>query len=78
MSDTTNIMIKRGAIVKVPTTLIFDLNTERRDKAPWIYGVVEFLDDICEETKERSWSIDWACDHLYIVMESYAHLGAVL
>ena len=78
MSQTDNKMIKRGAIIKVPTTIIFDETTKRRNKAPWVYGVVDFLEDVCEETKERSWSIDWACEHIYIVMESYSHLCGIL
>ena len=56
MSAVKQITIWRGAIVKFPTTLMFNNETARRNKDPWVYGVVEFLEDVREETKERTWT----------------------
>ena len=64
-------MIARGAVVKVRTALMFEHDNERRNKAPWVYGVVDHLDDVCEDTKERSWSISWATEHLYVTLENF-------
>ena len=68
----------KGFIVKIETKHLFDEHTERRNKAPWIYGVIGFLEDVCKETKESAWNIKCAGNHLYMKLDSFSHLCAVI
>ena len=47
----------KGFIVKIETKHLFYECTARRNKVPWIYGVINFLEDVCEETKKIYWSV---------------------
>ena len=59
----------KGCIVKMKTTILFDERTARRNKAPWIYWAIDFLDDVCEETKERAWNVKWSGCHMFMHLE---------
>ena len=71
-------MMSKGCVIKIKTRELFDDVTERRNKAPWVYGMIDFLEDVCEVTKERAWNINWACEYLCISMEIWSHLCAVM
>ena len=77
MSNALPNRMYKGCIVKIKTTILFDECTARRNKAPWIYGVIDFLDDVCKETKERAWSVKWAGNHMFMRLESFTHLCAI-
>ena len=42
----------RGTIVKIDTKLLFNERDMRSDKAPWIYGTIQFLEDVCEPQRK--------------------------
>ena len=77
MSNALPNRMYKGCIVKMKTTILFDERTARRNKASWIYGVIDFLDDVCEETKERAWNVRWSGNHMFMRLESFTHLCAV-
>ena len=43
-----------------------------------MYGVLDFIDDICEDTGQKAFNVKWATRHLLITMDSWNHLCAVL
>ena len=63
----------KGSIIRVKTVELFDERTMLRNKAKWVYGVIAYLDDACEETGDKSWAISWATKHLHFSDEHYNH-----
>ena len=45
-----------------------------RNKAPWVYDVLNFLEDVCEESGQKAWNAKQATNHLLITMETWDYL----
>ena len=67
-----------GSIVKIDTEKLFDERTKRRNKAPFIYGVLTCVEEECPDTGMKAWNIDWPLNHLKISMVTYNHVCCVL
>ena len=68
----------KGSIVKVRNTMLYNERTMRRNNSIWIYGVLDFIEDICEDIGQKSWNVKWATRYLLITMDSWNHVCAVL
>ena len=66
--------MKRGSIVKIATDKLFNERTMRRNKAPWVYGSLFGIEEECEETGEKAWTVNWACTHLFISDLMFQHI----
>ena len=68
--------MKVGSIVKIHTEVVFDDRTMRRNKAPWMYGVLTTIEDECEVSREKIWQITWASSQLFVTSSSTLHLAS--
>ena len=68
----------KGSIIKLSTVDLFNDRTSRRNKAEWVYGVLNAVEEECEEPEEKAWSIIWATDHLVISNPSLSHIATWL
>ena len=78
MSETENNTFEKGSIVKIKTELIFDKMTKNLNAAPFVYGVLNFVEDACEETNTRAWHVGWAMKHLMIHSSGLEHMTPML
>ena len=67
-----------GSIVKIETEKLFDDRTKRRNKAPFVYGVLTCVEEEDLEARRKAWNVHWALNHLKISMVTYNHLCCVL
>ena len=58
MSDDKSSTFETGSIVKIKTELIFNEMTERLNVAPFVYGVLDFIEDACEVTNTKAWYVN--------------------
>ena len=66
--------MKRGSIVKIRTCKVFDEGTKERNKAPWLYGVLTYVEKEIEHSGEKAWNVHWAINHLKIAMTTFDHI----
>ena len=52
--------------------------TKIQNAAPFVYGVIDFIEDACEVTVTKAWHVNWAIKHLMIHSQGLEHMLPVL
>ena len=78
MSDDEHITFETGSIVKIKTELLFNEMTKSINAAPFVYGVLDFIEDDCDVTGSKAWHVNWALKHLTINSDGLQHIFPVL
>ena len=78
MSNDEEIYSMTGSVIKLETELIFIEIQKNMSVAPFIYGVLDVIEDSYELMGTKDWHVYWTMKNLMIHSNSLEHLLPVL